>query len=108
VRRRRPRDPIPPPAWAAERLWLAQAACAGQLEVFYPPDYLESRGERVARELRARAICAACPVIEACRALVDRIETSRPYEHHHGIWAGETPVERKRRRASSREEALAG
>jgi WhiB family redox-sensing transcriptional regulator len=48
----------------------------------------------------ARAICAGCPVVAECRDYADRIEAApRAYEMF-GMFAGESPSERVRRRRS--------
>lgn len=73
----------------ADRDWLARAACKGPLsEAFYPPPQFERKEERVARERRAKAVCADCPVREACLDYALRIREP------HGIWGGLTEVER--------------
>lgn len=71
-------------SWA----WQLVAACRGlPAAVFYPPD--NERGQRRRRrELRAKQVCAACPVITDClRHAVRWPETE-------GIWGGTTPGER--------------
>lgn len=68
--------------------WQLQAACRGMdADVFFHPD--RERGEaREERELRARAICAACPVVREC--LDHALAVREPY----GIWGGLTEHER--------------
>jgi hypothetical protein len=71
--------------------WTELAACRGvALEVFFPAHPADYRA--------ARAICATCPVIEACRAATDRAEDGVPFAHVHGAYAAETPRERWGRR----------
>lgn len=63
---------------------LPGAACAtADPDVFYPG---QNEPKKVAA---ARAVCAGCPVREAC--------LSWSLEHHeiHGIWAGLAPHERR-------------
>jgi WhiB family transcriptional regulator, redox-sensing transcriptional regulator len=72
--------------------WIAEAACLGaDPEIFFPP--------HGALFTAARAICAGCPVVGACRSYVDAIEASR--SDLYGFVGGETPSERTRRRRAS-------
>ena len=74
----------------AEELWQERAACKGpQSAVFFPPSHLERKDEREAREQRAKAICATCPVRHPCLDYAIRIREP------HGIWGGLNEVERK-------------
>ena len=74
----------------AEGLWQDKAACKGpQARVFFPPSHLERKDEREARERRAKAICAVCPVRTPC--LDYALEIREP----HGIWGGLNELERK-------------
>lgn len=66
--------------------WREAAACI-DVEVDFFPD-----SEDLAAILRAKAICAACPVVDEC--LVWAIETNQS----EGIWGGHTPKERRRLR----------
>lgn len=62
--------------------WRAHAACrAVDTAEFFGSDGERQRARRV-RERRAKAICAACPVLLPCRtyALVHR--------EPHGVWGG--------------------
>jgi WhiB family redox-sensing transcriptional regulator len=44
-----------------DELWQIKAACRGpQAAVFFPPSYFERKDEKLERETRAKAICAAC------------------------------------------------
>jgi len=71
-------------------IWQAKAACRGpQATAFFPPSHVERREEKVAREARAKAICADCRVCEACLEYAIRIREP------HGIWGGLNEVERK-------------
>jgi WhiB family redox-sensing transcriptional regulator len=71
-------------------LWQAKAACRGpQSAVFFPPSHFERKDEKEARESRAKAICAACPVKRPCLEYALRIREP------HGIWGGLNEVERK-------------
>jgi WhiB family redox-sensing transcriptional regulator len=74
----------------AEELWQERAACKGpQSAVFFPPSNLERKDERDARERRAKAICATCPVRRPCLDYAIRIREP------HGIWGGLNELERK-------------
>jgi WhiB family transcriptional regulator, redox-sensing transcriptional regulator len=73
-----------------EELWQAKAACRGpQSSVFFPPSHFERKDEKEAREARAKAICATCPVRRPCLDYALRIREP------HGIWGGLNEVERK-------------
>ncbi len=67
---------------ASEWEWQYQGACRElPTEMFFHPD--GERGPRRAnREANAKAVCAACPVIEACRR--HALTVQEPY----GIWGG--------------------
>jgi WhiB family transcriptional regulator, redox-sensing transcriptional regulator len=67
-------------------LWAADAACAGQTELFFAAAG-ERPEARIVREDKARAICAACPVLLECR---DWAREHREY----GFWGGESEEER--------------
>ena len=68
--------------------WQEDAACrAYPTEMFFHPDG-ERGPRRKARENAAKAVCASCPVIAACRA--HALAAQEPY----GIWGGLTEEER--------------
>lgn len=70
--------------------WQHRGACRGpQASVFFPPPHFERKHDRIARERRAKEICAQCPVIEDC--LNYALEIREP----HGIWGGLNEVERR-------------
>lgn len=70
--------------------WQLQGACRGEnSEVFYHPDGERGRARRM-RELRAKAVCAGCSVLDQCRQ--HAIEVQEPY----GIWGGMSESERQR------------
>jgi WhiB family transcriptional regulator, redox-sensing transcriptional regulator len=89
------------PRTALSRLW-EQAACqSADPELFFP-----MAGPRAGlTEIRAKAVCAGCPVREQC--LDYAIETGQP----HGVWGGATVDERHaiaaRRRRQRARRALA-
>jgi WhiB family redox-sensing transcriptional regulator len=71
-------------------LWQLKAACRGpQAAVFFPPTSFERKDEKEDREVRAKAICATCPVRKPCLEYAIRIREP------HGIWGGLNEMERK-------------
>jgi WhiB family redox-sensing transcriptional regulator len=58
-------------------------------ELFFGPAQQETRRERLARERRAKAMCDACPALDACRELA--LETLELY----GVWGGLSEQERR-------------
>jgi WhiB family redox-sensing transcriptional regulator len=70
--------------------WQAKAACRGpQSAAFFPPTHSERKDERLARESRAKSICAGCLVRKECLDYAVRIREP------HGIWGGLNEMERK-------------
>lgn len=64
-------------SWQEPPAWAANAACAGRIDLFYPPGGTRAEaGQRVhadrARVAAAKAICAECPVLNECTALAVR------------------------------------
>jgi WhiB family redox-sensing transcriptional regulator len=84
--RTRGEHPLAPSEPPDELSWTAEAACHGHAELFFPT-FAERPQSRVKRETRARAICAACPVLVECRDHGRR-------NHEYGIWGGENEEER--------------
>ena len=77
-------------ALVEETPWLHRAACRGpNVDLFYPPNTIERKSERLERESRAKAICKRCEVIRECLEYAVRIREP------HGIWGGLTERERK-------------
>jgi WhiB family transcriptional regulator, redox-sensing transcriptional regulator len=74
--------------------WMADAACHGMTAIMF-----SERGQNDV-VLRAKAICATCPVKDDCLryALVNHIE--------HGIWGGLSVRARKLGRQESRTQGL--
>lgn len=65
--------------------WRRRAACRGiDAEVFYPAT------EDDADAAEAKAICAECPVRQAC------LEHALAYREREGVWGGTTERERRR------------
>lgn len=73
---------------ASEWEWQYQGACQSlPTEMFFHPD--GERGPRRAHRIAtAKAVCATCPVIEACRN--HALAVQEPY----GIWGGLSEDER--------------
>jgi WhiB family redox-sensing transcriptional regulator len=70
--------------------WQVRAACRGpHASIFFPPAQFERKEEKHGRELKAKAICAQCPVREPCLAYALRIREP------HGIWGGMSESERR-------------
>jgi len=70
--------------------WQARAACKGpQATAFFPPAHAERKDDKLAREQRAKAICAGCCVQRDCLEYAIRIREP------HGIWGGLNEAERK-------------
>ena len=68
--------------------WQLRAACRGiDSAVFFHPDH-ERGPAKDGRDLRAKQVCAHCPVIEACRK--HALDVHEPY----GVWGGMTVDER--------------
>lgn len=85
--------------------WQLRGSCRGSdSAVFFHPDGERGRA-RAQREMRAKAICQACPVLAECRQ--HALLVGEPY----GIWGGLSESERdtilrmqtrtRRRRATS-------
>jgi WhiB family redox-sensing transcriptional regulator len=69
--------------------WQFQGACRGEdPETFFHPEG-ERGPSRAAREARAKAVCAACPVIAQCAA--HALSVREPY----GIWGGMSEDDRE-------------
>ena len=66
--------------------WMAEAACLGEdPDLFFP---VSSTGPGLAQVEEAKAVCARCPVREACLAYaLDTRQAS-------GVWGGLTEMER--------------
>lgn len=66
--------------------WMDDAACLGAPSEIFFPNVERPQGEHVER---ARQICAACPVVDECRAYVLEIDEI------HGFWGGLSEGERR-------------
>jgi WhiB family transcriptional regulator, redox-sensing transcriptional regulator len=73
-----------------EETWQRRAACRGPESVlFFAPTLPEPRGDRDAREARAKKICGGCDVRVECLEYALRIKEP------HGIWGGLNESERR-------------
>ncbi|HEU0132779.1 MAG TPA: WhiB family transcriptional regulator [Mycobacteriales bacterium] len=71
--------------------WRVDALCRGDDAVhFFAPNHMERKEEKDAREARARALCARCPVQDLC--LDYALGAGEP----HGIWGGLNELQRRR------------
>jgi WhiB family redox-sensing transcriptional regulator len=71
--------------------WQANARCRGaDATLFFSPLVTETKQEKDAREAKAKAICAECPVRSQC--LDFALNTREAY----GIWGGLNETERRR------------
>lgn len=70
--------------------WQFDAACRGEdSSLFFAPNYFEKREEKGAREAKAKALCARCPVRRPC------LEYALGVREPHGIWGGLNEFERR-------------
>ena len=70
--------------------WQQRGLCrANDSEIFFPPAHFEHKPEREAREAKAKAICAGCPVRVDC--LTWALAVREPY----GVWGGASEGDRK-------------
>ena len=76
---------------AGEAPWRDSASCRREnATVFFPPSHYEMKPEKDEREDKARSLCRACPVQQAC------LEYSLTVQEPHGIWGGLSELERRR------------
>ena len=72
------------------RRWELDARCRGSDGgIFFGPHGFESKRDRAAREEAAKAICAGCPALVACR------EHALQQEELYGVWGGMGEAERR-------------
>lgn len=78
--------------------WQQHGLCrVMDADVFFPPPHFEHKPEREAREARAKAVCARCPVRVEC--LDWALRTREP----HGVWGGRSESERRRMLSEERQ-----
>ena len=76
--------------------WQLRAACRGpESTLFFPPTASERKEEREARETKAKSICKACSVQQAC------LDYALDIREPHGIWGGLNEHERRELLAAS-------
>ena len=76
--------------------WHESGACRrGPAIDFYPPMHTERKHERLARERRAKAVCATCPVRVEC------LQHAVAVDERYGIWGGLNQDERRSIRISA-------
>ncbi len=81
---------VPQAPAGLSRAWQQHALCrSDDAEVFFPPLHFEHKPQREAREAKAKAICARCPVRAPC------LEWALATGEQHGIWGGLSELERK-------------
>lgn len=77
--------------------WQQHGRCrADDSSVFFPPSTFEPKVEREAREAKAKAICAGCPVRAEC------LDWALTVREPHGVWGGRSESERKQLLAGRR------
>ncbi len=70
--------------------WEEDALCRGSAgALFFGPHGFEPKRERAVREEAAKAICARCPALDACR------EHALRHEELYGVWGGLGEAERR-------------
>lgn len=77
----------PPGAQSGLWEWQLHAACRGNPAPFFHP-YGEREPSRSRRQQAAKAVCATCPVLPACRR--HALAAREPY----GVWGGLSEEER--------------
>jgi len=83
---------------------MAEAACKGHTELFFPP-HGEQADAREQREAIAATYCRICPVVLECRDYARR-------HREQGFWGGENDEQRmelrRRARATERRASIQG
>ena len=92
----RSQDPEPdvvsrlPSATTDEWDWQLQAACRGMDdEWFFPPEREQAKA-RISRIAKAKAVCARCPALIACRDFA--LTNGEPF----GVWGGLSEDDREK------------
>ena len=70
-------------------LWSGVLCRGEEAALFFGPNRFEPKRERMAREQAAKAICASCPALEACR------EHALAYGELYGVWGGMGEADRR-------------
>ncbi len=83
-------DMVTRPAWEDDASWQERALCRQEdPNLFFSPQATETKEEKLAREAKAKEICARCPVKASC--LRYALDTREPF----GIWGGLNESERR-------------
>lgn len=85
---------------SADTKWMSEGACRGlDPELFFPPERDLGRPALAWSPEPAQAVCAGCPVADACRswALATR--------QKDGVWGGVTEAELRRLQRQPRRRA---
>lgn len=70
--------------------WDELAGCRGEdASLFFGPNRFEPKRERLAREAAAKAVCATCPALVACR------EHALANAELYGVWGGLGEADRR-------------
>lgn len=94
-----------PPIHPLELLLTERGLCRGMSDLFLPSTNGNSAETRNAYAV-AKTVCEDCPVRAECRVVVDHIEADGLLRRNEtGVWAGETPHERRERRKRERRNA---
>lgn len=67
----------------------------------------ESQKERTAREEKAKAVCRACPVMDACGAYASSVTPEGKLAQPQGVWGGRRALERHKALIKKRAAAAA-
>lgn len=73
-----------------EEEWVLAAACRDQdPKLFFGPNRFEPKRDRLQREATAKAVCATCPALDACR------EYALGQAELYGVWGGLGEADRR-------------
>jgi WhiB family transcriptional regulator, redox-sensing transcriptional regulator len=74
----------------ADDEWALAAACRDQDPLlFFGPNRFEPKRDRLQREATAKAVCATCPALDACR------EHALREGELYGVWGGLGEADRR-------------
>lgn len=73
--------------------WMKRAAC-----LHFDPELFHDENNY----FKAKLVCETCPVLPDCRDYVDALEEGTSSQRWVGVWGGEAPKERARRRGVRR------
>lgn len=68
----------------------SEAVCA---QLGPAADFIFFSTDRVNQAV-AKAICAECPLVQACRDMASRAERGKPEAQRHGVFGATTPAQR--------------